>query len=256
MKILGILGAQSSSGATASMLDHVLGSIDQEVKVEKINLLDYDIRPYEQGVENKVLDELVEKMVAADVYVFASPTYFGHLSGIMKNFFDCIRNKMCTMNKDGRAIPKPEFKGKHYVSITDCFVSPIDNIFTGMTDQTFKTIDRAMMVGGVIKLDEIVACGMWKGHGQISAKKIDQCQKIGRNLAAKSRKDKNTLKRYIQLFFMVAVMALITMAIQHGLKQVINLNGFWLEYASFVVIFFILLAAILHIMTYSLHKRK
>lgn len=256
MKILGILGAQSSNGATAALLDRILDSASDNAEVEKIDLLDYDIRPYQLGEKNPVLDELVQKMIDADIFVFASPTYYGHLSGIMKNFLDCIRGKMCTMRKDGRAIPKPEFKGKHYVSVTDCFVSATENIFTGMTDQTFKTIDRAMSVGGVIKMKEIVAPGMWKSEGVVSAKKLEECEKIGRNLATKAKKDKNTMKRYLQLFVMIAVMALITMGIQLGLQQLVPFHGFWSNYVSFVLIFFILLSAILHIMTFSLHKRK
>jgi hypothetical protein len=52
---------------------------------------------------------------------------------------------------------------------------------------------------------------------------------------------------------MIAVMALATMGIQQLWPALTN--GFWLRYVSFVVIFFVLLAIILHVMTFMRHKR-
>jgi hypothetical protein len=54
---------------------------------------------------------------------------------------------------------------------------------------------------------------------------------------------------------MVAIMALAAMGIQVGLG-LLPKTHFWLSYSSFVVIFFALLASILHFATYVKHRRK
>ena len=60
------------------------------------------------------------------------------------------------------------------------------------------------------------------------------------------------MKRYGLLFVMVAVMALITMSLQ----LLLPLSGFWWHYISFVIIFFGLLAGILHYATFMRHKHR
>ncbi len=77
---------------------------------------------------------------------------------------------------------------------------------------------------------------------------------MGRRLNTEQKRDDSTLKRYIELFFMVAVMALLTMGIQVGLRLV-STTDFWWRYASFVVIFYVLLGCILHFFTFVKHRR-
>lgn len=62
------------------------------------------------------------------------------------------------------------------------------------------------------------------------------------------------MRRYLQLFLMVAIMALITMGLQL-LFHVITTTNFWLIYGSFVIIFYGLLAIILHFFTVVKHRR-
>lgn len=64
------------------------------------------------------------------------------------------------------------------------------------------------------------------------------------------------MKRYFELFAIVAIMTLITMGIQVGLSHLVPIPGFWWTYFSFVIIFFALLATILHLLTVRLHARK
>ncbi|KRN43645.1 MULTISPECIES: hypothetical protein [Limosilactobacillus] len=64
------------------------------------------------------------------------------------------------------------------------------------------------------------------------------------------------MKRYFELFAIVAIMTLITMGIQVGLSHLVPITGFWWTYFSFVIIFFALLATILHLLTVRLHARK
>ena len=253
MKILGILGSHQEHGLNAQMLAEVLDNVDEGVETETIYLENYDITPHKYHEKNPVLDELSEKLAESDVWVIAAPTYFRELSGVMKDFFDCMRPKLVYFKENGDTIPG-KFKNKHYLSITSCYVSTLENFVTGVTDETFKTIDRVMSAAGVIKVGEIVLPGTF-GMKTLPYNKKKLCQKYAKKISVRKRKDDSTLKRYIQLFFMIAVMALITMGIQLPLRNWISGN-FWLNYASFTVIFFVLLACILHFVTFVKHRRR
>ncbi|WP_461239767.1 flavodoxin family protein [Paucilactobacillus sp. N302-9] len=253
MKILGILGAHNSDGITAKMLKAVLDGVDQRHEVEMVDLKDYHILP-DTGQPNPDLDLLEKKLIESDVWVIAAPTYIGGLSGIMKNFFDCLRQRMGRFDRTG-AIHPTKFKDKHYLSITTCYTSTFENMVTGVTDVTFNTIDKAMGLAGLIKVHELVLTNSY-GQTSLSDSKEQECFKWGAKLGQKEKRDDNTMKRYIELFVMVTVMALITMVIQMLISPGLIGPNFWLSFVSFVIIFYILLAAILHFMTFVKHKRK
>lgn len=253
MKILGILASHQEHGLNAKMLSEVLDNVDPGVETEIIYLENYEITPHKYHEKNPVLDELSQKLMDSDVWVFAAPTYFRELSGVLKNFFDCMRPKLVYFKENGDTIPG-QFKNKHYLSISSCYVSTLENFLTGVTDESFKTIDRVMSAAGVIKVGEIVLPNTF-GMKEIPNNKKELCHKYAKKISVKKRKDDSTVKRYIQLFFMIAVMALITMGIQLPLRNWIGGN-FWLNYVSFTVIFFVLLACILHFVTFVKHRRR
>ena len=165
-----------------------------------------------------------------------------------------MRPKFVYFKDNGDTIPGP-FKNKHYLSISSCYMSTTENFLTGITDETFKTIDRVMSAAGVIKTGEIVLPNTF-GMEEIPENKKELCAKYGHKISKKQEKDDSTLKRYIQLFFMIAVMALITMGIQVPLRSIMPMNNFWVNWGSFVVIFFVLLGAILHYATFVKHRRR
>ena len=253
MKILGILASHQEHGLNAQMLDEVLKNVDSGVETETIFLENYDITPHKYHEDNPVLDELAQKLMDSDVWIFAAPTYWRELSGVLKNFFDCMRPKFVYFKQNGDTIPGP-FKNKHYLSISSCYVSTLENFVTGVTDDSFKTIDRVMSAAGVIKVGEIVLPNTF-GMKAIPYNKKKLCQKYAKKISVRKRKDDSTVKRYIQLLFMIAIMALITMGIQLPLSGWIG-NNFWLNYASFTIIFFVLLACILHFVTFVKHRRR
>ncbi|KIS02597.1 flavodoxin family protein [Paucilactobacillus wasatchensis] len=253
MKVLGILGAHKRDGITAKMLTTVLAGVPAPNETELLFLEDYDIKP-DTGAPNPGLDQIEEKLLASDVWVIAAPTYIGSLAGVMKNFFDCLRQRMGRFDKTG-AIHPTKFKDKHYLSITSCYTSTVENVLTGATDNTFKTIDKAMSLAGLIKVHELVLTNSF-GQTELSSAKKDECTRWGAKIATKQKRDDNTVKRYIELFFMVAIMALVTMEIQRLINPTLVGGKFWLSFSTFVVIFYVLLAAILHFMTVMKHKRK
>jgi len=253
MKILGILASHQEHGLNAQMLDEVMQNVDDGIETETIYLENYEITPRKKHEKNEVLDELSAKLMESDVWVLAAPTYWRELSGVMKNFFDCMRPKFVYFKDNGDTIPG-QFKNKHYLSITSCYVSPMENFLTGVTDESLKTIDRVMSAAGVIKTGELVLPGTF-GMKEVPNNKKKLCKKYAKKISIKKRKDDSTVKRYIQLFLMIAVMALVTMGIQIPLAPFIS-GSFWLTYISFTVIFFVLLACILHFVTFVKHRRR
>lgn len=253
MKILGILGAHKRAGLTGQLLETLLKAVPEGYETELIYLEAYDIKPH-SGQDNPDLKRLIQKLDESDVWIWASPTYWGGVSGILKNSLDCLRPKLVYQKKNGDTVPGP-FKNKHYLSLTSCYVSTFENFVTGVTDSTFQTIDRVMAAAGVIKLGEIVLPNTF-GMKTLPAQKIELCQRWGQRVVDKPRRDDSTVKRYIQLFFMIAVMALMTMGLQTWLGQLLPLQGFFAKYISFVLIFFVLLSGILHFVTVKKHRRR
>lgn len=254
MHVLGLLGAQRPDGVTAKMLAAVLKGAQTNATVELVNLNDYHLMPDHDGQPNPDLDKLDAKLAAADVWVLAAPTYIGSLSGVMKNFMDAFRNRIARYNAVGEAVPD-RFKNKHYVTITDCYAGGVENYVTGVTDAAFKTMDKFLTMGGLIKLREIVITNTY-GMTALTPAKQAEGERVGQKAATKKERDDNTVKRYIQLFFMIAVMALLTMGIEAGIGKLIPLTNFWAYYGCFVVVFYVLLASILHFFTVVKHRRR
>lgn len=251
MKIIGLYGGQDINGQTATLLKAVLAAADAET--ELIDLNTYTLKPDGRNHQpNPDLDKLEAKLAAADVWVWASPTYFSTIAGQLKQALDCLRPRMVRMNSIGDTLPGP-YKDKHYVAITSCFASPLENTFTHQTDATFRTIDKAMSLAGVHKVAELVLPGTWGLH-TIPERKLAQARALGQRLTTKTQKDDETMKRYLLLLGMIALMALATM----GIQQFVPLftTNFWWRYISFVLIFFILLSCLLHYATFMRHKRR
>ena len=96
---------------------------------------------------------------------------------------------------------------KQYVSVTSCFATGLDNTFTHQTDATLVTIDKAMTAAGLHKITELVLPHTW-GMTALPDAKVNQAHALGAKLATFKKKDDETLKRYLLLFGMIAVMAL------------------------------------------------
>lgn len=252
MKVLGILASHQRDGLTAELLKTVLAAVPAPHTTETIFLDDYPFHPDQPHRPDPVLDELIDKLLASDVWVLAAPTYWGGLAGSMKNCLDCLRGRLVRF--DTRGDPHPDrFEHKHYLSITSCYANTPTNLLTGVTDPTFRTLDKIMTTAGLIKIHEIVLTNT-QHMTTVPPAKLQECTDWGQRLATKTKRDDQTMRRYLQLFLMVAIMALITMGLQL-LFHVITTTNFWLIYGSFVIIFYGLLAMILHFFTVVKHRR-
>jgi len=88
--ILGIVGSPRKNGLTNRLVDAALeGSRLENYEVEKIHLVDFNVKPYTEVHKNcpKALNLLCEE---AEAIVLGSPVYWGDISGIAKSFMETV----------------------------------------------------------------------------------------------------------------------------------------------------------------------
>jgi len=102
MKVLGISGSMRRDGNTAtliwSILDHIEASGCPDITTEFISLAGKVIRPCTGCdeckekkwciIQNDDWNDIIERVLQADVLILGSPTYYYDVSGQIKNFID------------------------------------------------------------------------------------------------------------------------------------------------------------------------
>lgn len=114
-RVVALVGSGHKGGATFSAVSHLLRRLEAfgDVEGEVVALSDYDIRTcrgcklcFAEGEDRCPLkddrDVVIDKMLAADGVIFASPNYSWQVSGLMKVFLDRL----------GFALHRPQFHGR------------------------------------------------------------------------------------------------------------------------------------------------
>ncbi|MBI5231389.1 MAG: flavodoxin family protein [Coriobacteriales bacterium] len=141
-KVLVLNGSPQGGGATFSAAQTFAERLESfgDVDAEVVQLADYSIRTcrgckvcFDAGEErcplNDDRDLVLEKLLAADGVVFASPNYSFNISGVLKVFLDRL----------GFAFHRPRFHGRTYSSIV------VQGIYRGRA--TRKYLD---FIGGAL----------------------------------------------------------------------------------------------------------
>jgi len=84
--IVGIVGSPRKNSNSEFVLRKLLKGVDHEI----IRLTDYNIEP-SKGDDVEYQDDMqkvVQKVLAADGIIFAFPSYFSNVPGILKNYMD------------------------------------------------------------------------------------------------------------------------------------------------------------------------
>ncbi|MEM5778129.1 MAG: flavodoxin family protein [Candidatus Aenigmatarchaeota archaeon] len=103
--IIGINGSPHKNGTTAMVLNRILESSKKHgAEVKLIHLIEKKITPckgcysedpklckYPCNIKDDMQD-ILKLMIKADGFVFATPTYWFNMSGLMKNFIDRLTN--------------------------------------------------------------------------------------------------------------------------------------------------------------------
>lgn len=98
MNILFINGSPNKNGNTKALAEKML----KGKAYETLNLTDYRIGSYGQNFQDDQLDEVIDKMKAADVIVVGSPLYWHNICGSVSNVLDRFYGK----SRTGRTVRK------------------------------------------------------------------------------------------------------------------------------------------------------
>jgi len=98
-KTVVILGSSRSFGNTRKVLDSLL-SIRNDIDIIDLNKFDIGYFDYEFKNKNDDFLGLMEKVIAYDTIVFASPVYWYTMRAQLKTFFDRISDLLTEGKKD------------------------------------------------------------------------------------------------------------------------------------------------------------
>jgi multimeric flavodoxin WrbA len=122
MKVVAFNGSPRKDGNTAALLHHVLRVLEQEgIETELVQLAGSNLRGCRacRGcfrnrdqrcvMQEDMLNDCVQKMIAADGIILGSPTYFADLTAEMKALIDragfvALANGRCLQRKVGAAV--------------------------------------------------------------------------------------------------------------------------------------------------------
>ena len=100
MNILFINGSPNKNGNTKALAEKML----KGKAYETLNLTDYRIGSYGQNFQDDQLDEVIDKMKAADVIVVGSPLYWHNICGSVRNVLDRFDGKVEQEGLSGRTL--------------------------------------------------------------------------------------------------------------------------------------------------------
>jgi multimeric flavodoxin WrbA len=149
MKVLTILGSPKKHGNTATVLERFEVLVAPQYEVERVDVMDYHMggclgcqacqrvldRP--GCAQNDDATELLDRVAAADVIVFASPLYCWSFSGQIKTLMD-RHYCMVKFGADG-SVAGALLKGKRAVLLVTC-AGPVE----GNADLVQTVFDRTV----------------------------------------------------------------------------------------------------------------
>jgi multimeric flavodoxin WrbA len=103
---LAILGSARSDGHTAALLHRLIQGLECDV----VDLNAASIAPFRYDQHYPAADEfmpIVERMIAAQVVIFATPVYWYSFSTVMKNFIDRLSDLLMSRKDIGRRLRGP-----------------------------------------------------------------------------------------------------------------------------------------------------
>ncbi|EDL66737.1 NADPH-dependent FMN reductase [Bacillus sp. SG-1] len=127
MKLLGISGALAGSKTAIAVKEtlNIAKQQDETLETELLDLKDYDVEmvkgyPLEQY--NEDTQNVVQKILSADMLVIGTPIYQASISGVLKNLFDHIPQEAF----DGKVVGMVATAGseKHYL-VSEYHLKPI-----------------------------------------------------------------------------------------------------------------------------------
>ena len=183
MKVVAFNGSARKDGNTAILINYVLRELEQEgIETELMQLAGKKIRgciacmkcwenkDQRCSVTNDVLNECIEKMIAADGIILGSPTYFANVSTEMKALID--RAGMTSIANDRM------FKRKVGAAVVA--------VRRGGAIHVFNSINHFFFIGQMIVPGSIywnMGFGLDKGEVEKDDEGVSTMQELGKNMA-------------------------------------------------------------------------
>ena len=183
MKVVAFSGSARKNGNTAILINYVLRELEQEgIETELVQLAGKKIRgciacmkcwenkDQRCSVTNDVLNECIEKMIAADGIILGSPTYFANVSTEMKALID--RAGMTSLANDRM------FKRKVGAAVVA--------VRRGGAVHVFNSINHFFFIGQMIVPGSIywnMGFGLDKGEVEKDDEGVSTMEELGKNMA-------------------------------------------------------------------------
>lgn len=154
MKTLIINGSPRRSGIISKLLQEAQKVSDGEHEI--IHVYDCRIKPCTACMQCRTLGkcilphddahEIAEKISRADLLIVGTPTYWGNMSGVLKNMFD--RLVPIFMGETGHGIPIPRQKNKKAIIIASCSTPFPFNILMGQSRGAVRAVREILKTAG------------------------------------------------------------------------------------------------------------
>ena len=101
LKPVVLLGSSRKNGETSRAIDIAFGNA-----VDRVDLLDYQIGPYDYGYANKDDDflKVIDVLLSRKTIIFATPVYWYAMSAHLKIFMDRLSDLVRVEKKRGRSL--------------------------------------------------------------------------------------------------------------------------------------------------------
>jgi multimeric flavodoxin WrbA len=184
MNILILNGSPRKNGNTVKILKQIEAGIGKEHSIDWSDVVDLAIKPCmgclrcrpnkECALSEDDAQILGRKISAADVLIIGTPTYWGSMTGILKNLFD--RNVTTFEDFSKGRFPKPRQKGKKAVIVA---TTGAPWPFNGKG--AVKSIQKVLQ-GGAYRIAGIINYGGTALQSEISPKVLKKAKKMGCSL--------------------------------------------------------------------------
>jgi multimeric flavodoxin WrbA len=196
MNILILNSSPRKSGNTAKILRQIEANIAKEHCIEWIDISDLSVKPCMGCLgcrPNKEctlpLDDaqiVGRKILQADVVIIGTPTYWGNMTGTLKNLLD--RNVTTFEDFSKGKFPIPRQKGKQGIIVTTSGAPWPMNQLPSQSRGTIRAVKIVLKNGG-FQITGIINYGGTAFHKEIPSKVLQKATRIARTLK-NERKEK------------------------------------------------------------------
>ncbi len=165
MKVLAIVASPRKGKSTDTLVDRAVAGLrsgDRKVKIEKVNLYDFDIQfcknclvcrdretdeDFSPCIIKDGMNELYPKVMAADALIFGTPLHMGYPPGILMTFLERLcwtfgkpEGKVLTVY--GCPVPRSSKERSAVIIITNGIIPPMYRRFCDDTTKAIKQTIR------------------------------------------------------------------------------------------------------------------